>query len=307
MLASLISHSTSKPVHFQGIHDIRYWARYSAFEIVLIALGAVLAVRIVHWLARRAAARIEHQVRRQVEHGLVPSEQSKHLRVLVQAGEWVAVVLLYFIAAILILVRFKLPLATLIAPATVAGVAIGFGAQRVVQDLLSGFFIFAERQYGFGDVVRIGQPGSATGISGTVEEVTLRTTKLRTVNGELVIIPNGEIRQATNLSQGWSRVVVDIPLAPEQDVDLATELLEQIAKDLMEDKTWSALLLEEPTVTGIEAIQVGYLQLRILARTLPAKQWDVGREIRRRIIAAFRAHGVAPPQTLYTPATVSGP
>lgn len=290
-----------------GIHNIAVWARTDGLEIVLFALGSVLVARFVHWLAKLVTLRIEHQVKVQIEQGLVPSEQSKHARVVVQAGEWTAVVLVYFVVAILILIRFQLPLATLVAPATVAGVALGFGAQRVVQDLLGGFFLFAEHQFGFGDVVRLSQPGQTTGITGTVEEVTLRTTKLRTVNGELVIIANGEVRQATNLSQGWSRVVVDIPLPSDEDVDLATKLLNQVAEEIMEDEAWKPLLLEAPTVTGIEAIQMGYLQLRLMARTLPAKQWDVGREIRRRVIAAFRGGGITPPKALANPPATSGP
>lgn len=290
-----------------GTGSIGDWAKTDGLEILLYAMGSVLVARLVHWVARLVTMRIEHQVKVQIEHGLVPSEQSKHVRVVVQACEWTAAVLVYFVAAILILIRFQLPLATLVAPATVAGVAIGFGAQRVVQDLLGGFFLFAEHQFGFGDVVRISQPGQTTGITGTVEEVTLRTTKLRTVNGELVIIANGEVRQATNLSQGWSRVVVDIPLSAEEDVDLATKLLNQVAEEIMEDQAWKPLLLEAPTVTGIEAIQMGYLQLRLMARTLPAKQWDVGREIRRRVVAAFRAGGITPPKALANPPATSGP
>lgn len=286
--------------------DIGYWARTSGLEILLIALGAVLAARLAHWLAAVFTRQIERQVRAQMEEGLVPSEEIKHMRVVVQACEWAAVVLVYFVAAILVLVRFQLPLATLVAPATVVGVALGFGAQRIVQDLLAGFFLFAERQYGFGDVVRVSQPGQTTGVSGTVEELTLRTTRLRTVNGELVIIPNGQILQATNLSRGWSRVVVDVPLSPDQDVEVATDLLRQVADGIMEDPEWSALLLEAPTVTGIEAIQVGYLQLRLMARTLPAKQWDVGREIRRRVIMAFNQAGITPPKALFSTAGATG-
>ncbi|MGH9065524.1 MAG: mechanosensitive ion channel family protein [Acidimicrobiales bacterium] len=284
--------------------NLTHWLRTSAIEIVLIALGSVLAARLAHWVATAFTRQLERQVRNQMQVGLVPSEESKHLRVVVQACEWGCIGLIYFLAVILILLRLHLPLASLVAPATVIGLALGFGAQRVVQDLLAGFFLFAERQYGFGDVIRIGQVGQTTGISGTVEEVTLRTTRLRTVNGELVIIPNGQIVQATNLSRGWSRVVVDIPLPPDQDIELATELLNRVAESLMKEEEWKALLLETPTVTGIEAIQVGYIQLRLMARTLPAKQWDLGREIRRRVILAFREAGIAPPQALFAP---SGP
>lgn len=109
--------------------------------------------------------------------------------------------------------RLNVPITTLVAPATLIGAAIGFGAQRLVQDVLSGFFLLSERQFGYGDVVRVAPPGETVGISGAVEELTLRTTKLRTENGDLVIIPNGEVRQVTNRSKDWARIVLDIPLA----------------------------------------------------------------------------------------------
>ncbi len=282
---------------FKNSH-LGLWARTNGLVIVLLALGAVLLTRFVSWCSVQAARYLEHQVRTQVSGGLVPSEHSKHARALVQAVEWAVNGLVFFVAALLVLTRFGVPLTTLVAPATVAGVALGFGAQRVVQDLLAGFFLFAERQYGFGDVVRLSVPGQTPGTSGTVEELTLRTTKLRTVNGELVIIPNGQIVQATNLSSDWSRVVIDIPLPADYDLDQATELLLSAADELTSDDEWKDLLLEEPTVLGVESIDVGYYQLRLTARTLPAKQWEVGRELRRRIALAFQRAGIEPPRSV---------
>ncbi|HZD67203.1 MAG TPA: mechanosensitive ion channel family protein [Acidimicrobiales bacterium] len=286
--------------------DISYWARSNGLEIVLIGLGSVLVVRFTRWVAALASWRLGQRVRAQIDAGQVPSEQSKHLQVAIQATEWCSVVLIYFLAAVMILLRLHLPLASLVAPASVAGVALGFGAQTLVRDLLTGFFLFAEHQYGLGDWVRIDQPGQTNGISGEVEELTLRTTRLRTVNGELVVIPNGEIRQVTNLSVGWSRAVVDIPLAPDQDLERVSDLLRELGQAMMEDPTWKSLLLEAPSVTGLQAIEVGYLQLRVMARTLPGQQWAVGREIRRRAIRGFHEAGIAPPKALYMTQTGGG-
>jgi moderate conductance mechanosensitive channel len=178
----------------------------------------------------------------------------------------------------------------------VAGVALGFGAQRVVSDVLSGFFLFAERQYGFGDVIRISETGHTDGISGTVEGVTLRTTKLRTTGGELVFVPNGEIRQVANLSREWSRVVVDVPVPVDEDLARVSDVIERACAEMADDDRWRMLLLEPPTVVGVEDIEVGYMQLRLVCRTLPAKQWDVARELRRRATAAMRHAGVAAPK-----------
>ncbi len=132
-----------------------------------------------------------------------------------------------------------IPLVTLIAPATVAGVAIGFGAQQVVGDLLAGFFLFAEHQFGYGDDIRFSQPGQTKGVAGTVEEMTLRVTKLRTIEGELVIIPNSLLGQVTNLSKDWSQAVLDLPIAVGEDLELTNTVLHEAAMTLATDAHWS--------------------------------------------------------------------
>jgi small-conductance mechanosensitive channel len=277
-----------------NLEDLERWARGSGLEIVLLGVGAVLLVRAVQWISGRL---IERAQRSNLDSGdLIASEKDKHKSALAQAVSWTATAVIYFVAALLIMERFNVPITSLVAPATVAGAAIGFGSQRLVQDFLTGFFIFAERQFGYGDVIQISQPGQTVGISGTVEELTLRTTTLRTLNGELVIIPNGEIRQVTNLSRDWARVVIDIPLALDADVGTASSILRDIGEELTEDEEWSALILDPPSVMGVEKLAVGFIQLRFVARTLPARQWDVSRELRARIIARFREAGIATAQ-----------
>jgi small-conductance mechanosensitive channel len=274
------------------LSDLSRWARGHGLEAVLIATGAVLLARLVRWGADRLIARSQQRDQRDRDAGLVPSEAAKHEGALVQVGAWSSIAVIYFVAALLLLERLNVPLSSVVAPATVAGVALGFGAQRLAQDLISGFFIFAERQYGYGDVLRIAPPGDATGITGTVEEITLRTTKLRTVNGELIILPNGEIRQVVNLSKDWARVVLDIPLAADANVPKAADILRRIGDEIAADEEWEPLLLDAPSVMGIEKFGVGFLQLRFVARTLPGKQWEVGRELRGRIAEAFREAGI---------------
>ena len=139
---------------------------------------------------------------------------------------WLATATIWVIAIMMILLRFNVPLTSVVPPATIIGVAVGFGAQRIVADLLSGFFLFAERQLGYGDVVRISPPGTTAGVTGTVEELTLRTTRLRTRSGEVVFVPNGEIRQVTNLSMDWALIVVDVFLHDDVDLERAVEVLE---------------------------------------------------------------------------------
>jgi len=183
-------------------------------------------------------------------------------------------------------------LAGLVAPATVAGVALGFGAQRIVQDILAGFFLIAERQYGFGDVIRIASLGSTTGVSGTVEEVTLRITRMRSANGEVVIVPNGQIVQVTNLSRDWARAVVDTPLPTDVDLTQVTDLLRKVGVEVYTDEDLKPLLLDAPSLMGVESLTAGVLSVRMVARTLPGKQFEVSRALRARIATALQAAGI---------------
>ena len=276
-----------------NLDDFGRWARGSGLEVALFATGAVLLVRFVRWSADRLTQRAQRDEDKESAHDLVALEKIKHQRALIQILEWLSIALIYFVGGVLILQRLNVPLTSLVAPAVVAGAALGFGAQSVVQDLLSGFFIFAEHQYGDGDIIRIAQPGDTEGITGMVEEETLRTTKLRNDNGELVIIPNGQIRQVTNLSKDWSRVVLDIPLAVNADLAKATDDLNRIGKEMAADKQWSPMLLDAPSVMGVENFTGETLQLRLVARTLPGQQWTVARELRRRIAVVFADSNIA--------------
>jgi small conductance mechanosensitive channel len=188
-----------------------------------------------------------------------------------------------------------IPLTSLVAPATVAGVAIGVGAQQVVGDLLAGFFLFAEHQFGVGDLIRLSTPGQLTGISGTVEELTLRVTKLRSQQGDLIVVPNSALRQVTNLSKDWSRVVIDVPIPVEEDLQRVIALLAQVAADMAAEEPWHEQIIGEPVVAGVETIEVGYVQLRLLVRTLPGRQFDVGRELRLRVLIALRHEEISSP------------
>jgi small conductance mechanosensitive channel len=274
-------------MHFS---DITHWLRGNGLEIVLFATGAALLARFIHWLSRRYVSRLER--RRAATAEVMADDELRHLHTLAQAAEWTTLGVVYFVTALLIVSRFELPLTSLVAPATAIGAAIGFGAQRIVQDLLAGFFLFSERQYVYGDVVQISGVGDTTGISGTVEELTLRTTQLRTVRGELVIIPNGSVQQVVNRSRDWSRVIIDVPIPIDADLDRATAVLRQEAAAMAADPAWHTALLDQPVVAGVESIQAGSVLLRITARTVPTKQTDVARELRRRIAIGLREVGI---------------
>ncbi len=273
-------------------HSINDWLKDGLLPTVVLVLGALLFVRFVQWVGARYRANLDEQVRATIEEGLVASEATKRLRAVAEVIEWAVITLTYFVAALLAIRQLGVPLTTLVAPATVVGVAIGFGAQQVVGDLLAGFFLFSERQFGIGDLVRLSQPGQAAGVTGTVEQLTLRVTKLRTASGEFVVVPNSALRQVTNLSKDWSRVVLDIPVPATEDLDRATSTLLEAAESLAQDDAWSGLLLGKPVMTGVETLEVGYVRLRLVVRTLPGRQFDVSRELRFRCANALRQAGI---------------
>ena len=280
------------------LQDFNTWATGHGLEIVLIVTGALLLGRITSWAGGRITERIDGTA--QESDALVRSEASKHRHALAQVATWATLVAIYCVTAVLVLQRLGVPIAGLVAPATVAGVALGFGAQRVVQDLLAGFFLITERQYGYGDVVRLTIVGAGTPLLGTVEDVTLRVTQMRTLNGEVVITPNGQIAQVTNLSRDWARAVLDVPVPIGTDILRVNAVLQEVGEQAYADDTLRVLLLDVPSVMGVESLEVDSVNIRMVARTLPGKQFEVGRELRSRAATALREEGLHIPPALDT-------
>jgi len=286
------------PTMVVPLPDLPLWVRGSGLEILLIILGAILLTRFATWLKAMITDRIDANDAE--SDALVRSEAAKHRHALADVLTWTALVIVYSVSAVQILDRLGVPTSSLVAPAAVVGVALGFGAQRLVQDLLSGFFIIAERQYGFGDLISIAGPGIPTGVIGTVEEVTLRVTKVRTANGEVIFTPNGQITQLTNLSRDWARVVIDVPVPLTVDVSHVCEILRQVGREAYADEELHPQLLDAPAVMGVQSIEVDQIHVRIVARTLPGKQFLVGLALRGRIAAALRREGIHVPVELDT-------
>jgi len=280
-----------------ALHDIGMWARGRGLEIVLLIVGAILLTRFLAWLRDKITRQIDAHA--QETDALVRSEAAKHRHALAQVITWASVVVIYCATAVLVAQRLGIPLTSLVAPAAVAAVALGFGAQRIVQDLLAGFFIITERQYGFGDLVRLSVPSVSSGI-GTVEDVTLRVTTVRTADGEVVITPNGQIGQVTNLSRGWARAVVDVPVPATVDVNRVSDLLRQIGEEAYAEPEMRQLLLDSPAVMGVQSIDVTQFQVRMVARTLPGMQFDVGRMLRARVAAGLLKEGISLPASVET-------
>ncbi|MFH0915032.1 MAG: mechanosensitive ion channel family protein [bacterium] len=200
----------------------------------------------------------------------------------------VASVVIYVIAGMLCLSELEVNLGPLLAGAGIVGVAVGFGAQSLVRDFLSGMFILIEDQYGLGDIVDVGET------TGLIEGVTLRSTKLRSLDGTLWHVPNGEIRRSGNKSQYWARILLDVPVPYEADLVAASTLIKEVA-----DGVWSGDLssevIEEPEVWGVEDFGPDSLAVRLVVKTTPGSQWTVAREIRGRLKEAFDQAGIEIP------------
>ncbi|WP_290852868.1 mechanosensitive ion channel family protein, partial [Gordonia sp. (in: high G+C Gram-positive bacteria)] len=184
-----------------------------------------------------------------------------------------------------------IPRSSLVGLSAVVGAALGFGAQRIVQDLLAGFFIIAEHQYGYGDVVNLSVTGGLEA-EGTVEDVTLRVTRLRNSDGELIIVPNGQMIKATNLSKDWARAVVDVPIPLDADINEVNTALREVGQAFYESPKWQRLLLDAPTPLGITNLELDSATVRMVARTLPGQQFEIGRALRGDIIYGLARHGI---------------
>jgi small conductance mechanosensitive channel len=270
--------------------DFGDWARGDLLVIILLVLGGVLLTRLAYWVQDRLVKQIDAHSDANDE--LVRSESAKHRHVVAQVLTWSVLAVIYVVTSVLVVERLGVPLAGLVAPAALLSAGLGFGLQRFVQDIGAGFFITGERQYGFGDVVRIAVTGVSDQAFGTVEEVTLRVTRIRTLGGEVIIIPNGQIVQVTNLSRDWARAVIDVPVPSSVDVGHATDVLQRVGHEAYADAQLRKKMLDEPSVMGVERIEVDTFAVRMIARTLPGMQFDVGREIRARVASAFLREGI---------------
>lgn len=198
------------------------------------------------------------------------------------------------LAAMLVLGELGINLAPIVASAGIVGVALGFGAQNLVKDFISGIFMILEDQYGVGDVVDLGEA------SGTVEAMGLRVTTLRDVQGAVWYVRNGEVLRVGNKTQGWSQVVLDLPVAHTTDLEQARAAMKQVADDMRLDPDWAEAFLGAPEDLGVESITAEGITLRLLARTTTSDQWRVARELRLRIKARFDAEGIRTP-VLFAP------
>ena len=202
----------------------------------------------------------------------------------------------FTVTVLTILAIFDVPLGPLLATAGVGGVALGFGAQSLVRDYLSGMFMIMEDQYGVGDVIDTGQ------VTGTVEEVGLRVTRLRDGNGQVWYVRNGEILRVGNQSQGWSTAIADVPIGNDEDAAQAVEILQAVASAVGADKQFADVLMDAPSVVGVDSVTAAGTTLRITAKTLPNQHWGVKRALLQRSLEALGEAGYHGPVVPGVPA-----
>jgi small-conductance mechanosensitive channel len=249
-----------------------------ALIVALTALGLVA----VHLLSRRAIAWAG------VVRGIRESRRQQ-LVTLTHIIQWTVVVLLVGSAVLMLLGTFGIDITPLLASVGVAGLAVSLGAQSLIKDLIGGVLIIVENQYAVGDVITVGSA------SGEVERITLRTTQFRARNGDLHIVPNGEVRVLANRTKGWSRAEVEVGVAYEEDLERALDVLRASGEAFAQMPAFGESLLEPPQVMGPMSLGDSAVTLRVEVKTEPGKQWEIGRELRKFILAACEREGLVLP------------
>jgi small conductance mechanosensitive channel len=274
-----------------------------ALRIVLILVATAVLVAIVkRWVPRTVDRIIESREQDESNFDEVRGSQENYAarqlsqerarqraRTLAVVAVSVLSIVVWFIGLLLVLGELEVELAPLLAGAGVAGVAIGFGAQQIIRDLLAGFFIVLEDQYGVGDIVDLGPA------IGEVERITLRFTRLRDLEGRAWYIPNGEITRVGNYSKLWSRALIDVGIAYENDIERAGRAMVAAANAVREADDEEATIIEEPQLLGVEEFGPSSVVLRMLVKTEPGEQWVVGRKVRAEIKRRFNEEGIEIP------------
>lgn len=256
-------------------------------RIALILLAAGIASLLANRLVRLTRRQVVEVMRRRTD--TQEEELDKRARTVGRLLTRLAGILIWSVALLMSLREAGFDVMPLLAGAGIAGVAIGFGAQSLVRDVISGLFLIVENQIRVHDVVRI------NGVTGTVEEINLRTTVLRGLDGAVHIFPNGTIQTLTNLSREYSFYVADIGVAYKEDVDRVIEVIRQVGEELRQDPEFGPLILEPIQVLGLEQFAESSVVIRSRLKTKPGQQWLVGREFNRRLKKRFEAAGIQIP------------
>lgn len=267
----------------ETLKTLTSWLTTSGIKIIGILIGLVILSQMSRWIAKWMEKFVYEK------DPLQASEARKRAHTLGNILRHAFLIIITFVAVLMILGELEIQLGPLLATAGIGALAIGFGAQGLVKDVISGFFIILENQYRIGDVIEV------AGVSGLVESVSLRKTVLRDLQGKVHTIPNGEIKVVSNFSKEWSRSVLDLGISYRDDIDQIVDLLIQIGKEMGSEEPYKSAILEPLQVLGVEKFDESQMVIRMMVKTVPLKQWEVGRELRRRIKIRFDEKGIQLP------------
>ena len=267
----------------QFYESARVFASEHLVRIVAIIIGAVLAQMLSRRLIGRAVRRLVRQ-----GSGLKLSEEKRE-DTLIQVIVGAVSILVWLVAGMMLLSEFGVAIGPVLAAAGVAGIAVGFGGQYLIRDLISGAFVILENQYRTGDVVCFG----AT--CGLVEHITLRMTTLRDLDGTVHHVPHGEIKTVSNLSKDFSRVNINVGVPYSVDLEHVIQVVNRVGEELAQDPEWKEHVLTPPAFLRVNEFADSAVMIKILGGTAPIKQWDVAGELRKRIKMAFDREGIAIP------------
>lgn len=261
------------------------WLVTSGLRILLIAVIALVMIKALYRLIDEVEARIA------ARSGAFDSalETGRRLATIKNLLKHLVFIVILGIAAMIILKEIGVDIAPIIAGAGIMGLALSFGAQNLVRDIISGFFMIME------DQVRVGDVAVVNGTGGTVEEINFRTIVLRDLEGTVHVFPNGTVTQLANRSKGWSRYVIDMGVAYKENVDYVMEVMKKLGEEISADKDFGPLILEPLQVLGVDSFGDSSVVIKCMVKTRPLKQWDVGRELRRRIKNRFDELGIEIP------------
>ncbi len=262
------------------LKHITAWLTTSGIKVLGILITLIILTPMSRWVVRWLERFVPEK------DPLQAAEAKRRAQTLGNFLRHALLIAISFIAIMMILGELGIQLAPLLATVGLGALGIGLGAQNLVKDVISGFFIILENQYRIGDVIQV------AGVSGLVESVNLRKTVLRDLEGRVHFIPNGEIKVVSNLSMEWSRAVIDIGISYREDIDQVIDLLTQIGKELEAEEPYKNAILEPAQILGVERFGESEVVIRMIVKTVPLKQWDVGRELRRRIKTRFDEKGV---------------
>jgi moderate conductance mechanosensitive channel len=288
----------------RGLAESSDWLLAKPIAVLVILAMALLIRFVLHRVIRKIAAGAAEGTVPGVlarSHGgrflsgpLLSERRKQRAETMASVLNSVATGVILAIALLMILDVVGLPIGPLIASAGIVGVALGFGAQSLVKDFLSGIFLILEDQYGVGDLVDTGM-----GTVGTIEAVGLRVTRLRDGSGVVWYVRNGEILQVGNHSQGWSTAIVDVSVAYTEDIPRVQQLIGETAEAMAEEDGWKEKILEPPTVAGVESVTGTAVTIRVVVKCVPNEHLGVQRELRERIKAAFDREGVRVPPPVF--------